>query len=200
MLALIDPQPVGLPGLCAMLAGFLMFVPLLALARRRGAKSSRPESQTKARASWIGVAIQMLGFAVVGFGPLRVLTTNSPATVAAAAGVCALMLFTILMFLTASRAMGKNWAVVARTRADHDLVTSGPFAWVRNPIYTGLFGMMLAMALAFGHWRGLVLGVPLYWIGTGIRVREEEKLLRAQFGQAYDDYAARVKRFVPGVI
>jgi protein-S-isoprenylcysteine O-methyltransferase Ste14 len=56
------------------------------------------------------------------------------------------------------------------------------------------------MALAFGHWRGLAIGVPLYWIGTAIRVREEEKLLRAQFGQAYETYAARVKRFVPGLI
>ena len=199
MLALIDPQPVGLPGLYAMLAGFVLFLALLGLARRRGAESARPESQIRARASWIGVAIQMIGFVAVGFGPLRVMTTNSPATYAQAAGVFALMLFTILMFLSASRAMGKNWAVVARTRSDHDLVTGGPFAYVRNPIYTGLFGMLLAFALGFGHWRGLILGVPLYWIGTAIRVREEEKLLRAQFGQAYGEYAARVKRFVPGL-
>lgn len=200
MLALIDPQPVGLPGLFAMLAGFVLFLALLGLARRRGTKSDRPESQTRARASWIGVAIQMIGFAVVGFGPLRVLTTNTATTFAQAAGVFALMLFTIAMFLAASRAMGKNWAVVARTRSDHDLVTGGPFAYIRNPIYTGLFGMLLAMALGFGHWRGLILGVPLYWIGTAIRVREEEKLLRAQFGEVYDEYAARVKRFVPGLI
>ena len=200
MLALIDPQPVGLPGLYTMLAGFIVFVALLGLARRRDTKSARPASQTKARASWVGVAIQMIGFAVVGMGPIRVLTANSAVTFAQAAGVFALMLFTILMFLAASRAMGKNWAVVARTRSDHDLVTGGPFAYIRNPIYTGLFGMMLAMALGFGHWRGLVVGVPLYWIGTAIRVREEEKLLRAQFGQVYDAYAARVKRFVPGLI
>jgi len=200
MLALIDPQPVGLPGLYTMLAGFIAFVALLGLARRRDTQSARPESQTKARASWIGVAIQMIGFAVVGLGPIRVLTANSAATFGQAAGVFALMLFTILMFLAASRAMGKNWAVVARTRSDHDLVTDGPFAYIRNPIYTGLFGMLLAMALGFGHWRGLILGVPLYWIGTAIRVREEEKLLRAQFGQVYDAYAARVKRFVPGLI
>ncbi|WP_163312237.1 methyltransferase family protein, partial [Enterobacter cloacae] len=74
----------------------------------------------------------------------------------------------------------------------------GPFAWIRNPIYTALFVFMLAMALGFGHWRGLIIGVPLYWIGTWMRVRREEKLLRAQFGAAYDAYAARVKRFIPG--
>ena len=46
----------------------------------------------------------------------------------------------------------------------------------------------------------LILGVPLYWIGTVLRIVEEEKLLRAQFGEAYDAYAARVKRFLPGII
>ncbi|RYY33410.1 MAG: isoprenylcysteine carboxylmethyltransferase family protein, partial [Sphingomonadales bacterium] len=74
------------------------------------------------------------------------------------------------------------------------------FAAIRHPIYTGLFAFMLAMAVAFGHWRGLILGVPLYWIGTWMRVSIEERLLRDQFGAAYDAYASRVKRFVPGLI
>jgi protein-S-isoprenylcysteine O-methyltransferase Ste14 len=200
MLALIDPRPVGLPGLFAMLAGFVLFVLALALARRREDAAPKPESETKAGSSWIGVAIQTIGFFLVGFGPLQLLTVTTPALYAEGAVVLALMLFTLGMFVSASRAMGRNWSVVARTRSDHQLVTGGPFAYVRNPIYTGLFALMLAMALAFGHWRGLIPGVPLYWIGTAIRVRDEEKLLRARFGQAYADYAARVKRFVPGVI
>jgi protein-S-isoprenylcysteine O-methyltransferase Ste14 len=41
--------------------------------------------------------------------------------------------------------------------------------------------------------------VPLYALGTWMRVAHEERLLRTQFGAAYDEYAARVKRFVPGV-
>jgi protein-S-isoprenylcysteine O-methyltransferase Ste14 len=200
MLELVDPQPVGLPGFYAIMAGFALFVIALLVARSRGEKSSKPESQTKAGSSWIGVAVQTIGFFTVGFGPSRILLSNPPIVFVEAALVFALMLFALGMFVSASRAMGKNWAIVARTRSDHQLVTNGPFAYVRNPIYIGLFGMMLAMALAFGHWRGLILGVPLYWIGTAIRVRDEEKLLRAQFGQAYADYAARVKRFVPGVI
>jgi protein-S-isoprenylcysteine O-methyltransferase Ste14 len=96
--------------------------------------------------------------------------------------------------------MGRNWAVVAQTRSDHALVTSGPFAWVRNPIYLAIFTMQLAFAVAFGHWRALIVGVPLYWLGTWLRVAQEEKLLRAQFGEAYDAYARRVKRFIPGLI
>jgi protein-S-isoprenylcysteine O-methyltransferase Ste14 len=96
--------------------------------------------------------------------------------------------------------MGRNWSLEARTREDHELIVSGPFALIRHPIYTGMFAFLLAMAIAFGHWRGLILGVPLFWIGTMMRVTREEKLLRAQFGTSYDAYAARVKRFVPGLI
>lgn len=124
----------------------------------------------------------------------------TPLAIGEAAAVLGLMALAIALFVGATRAMGRNWAIVARTRGDHELVTWGPFARIRNPIYTGLFAFLLAMALAFGHWRGLVLGVPLYWIGTWMRVRREEALLRAQFGVAYDAYAARVKRFVPGLV
>jgi protein-S-isoprenylcysteine O-methyltransferase Ste14 len=46
----------------------------------------------------------------------------------------------------------------------------------------------------------LLLALPVYALGTWLRVRVEERLLRAMFAARYDDYAARVKRFVPGVI
>jgi len=147
MLALIDPQPVGLPGLYAMLAGFVLFLALLGLARRRGAESARPESQIRARASWIGVAIQMIGFVAVGFGPLRVMTTNSPATYAQATGVFALMLFTILMFLSASRAMGipsrRGWcrptARIGRPAASPQTIS-----------FTMLYSAMACLSLSAG--------------------------------------------------
>lgn len=42
--------------------------------------------------------------------------------------------------------------------------------------------------------------MPLYWMGTWMRVAQEEKLLHARFGAAYDAYAARVKRFVPDLL
>jgi protein-S-isoprenylcysteine O-methyltransferase Ste14 len=61
----------------------------------------------------------------------------------------------------------------------------------------GLF--LLALAVSFGHLRNLVVALPLFALGTALRVGEEERLLRARFGPAYDDYAARVKRFVPGL-
>ncbi|MCW3848434.1 isoprenylcysteine carboxylmethyltransferase family protein [Sphingomonas sp. LB-2] len=202
MIGLVAPQPVGLPGFLAMATGLAAFFLSLSFARRSMGGSGGGEARAKRSAlSVLGILIQMIGFTVVGMGPLRVeLPPDSPLAIGEGAAVLALVGFTLAVFLASTRAMGRNWSLVARTREDHELVTWGPFAWVRHPIYAGLFAFMLALSLAFGHWRGLIVGVPLYWLGTGLRVVEEERLLRAQFGPAYDAYAARVKRFVPGLV
>lgn len=200
MLALVHPEPTSLLALYVMAGAFAISLASLAMARARSEKAPAV-AEKKSAASRLGVFVQMIGFAAVGFGPIVASLDPHGALAISEAGVVAvLMAFTILLFFSASRAMGKNWSIVARTREDHQLVTWGPFAAIRHPIYTGLFAFMLAMAVAFGHWRGLILGVPLYWIGTWMRVSIEERMLRGQFGAAYDAYAARVKRFVPGVI
>jgi protein-S-isoprenylcysteine O-methyltransferase Ste14 len=196
----VQPEPTSQTALGAMALGFAVFLAALFLARGRS-KAAPKVAEKRSSGSMLGVLVQVLGFAAVGFGPiLASLAPASPLALGEAAAVAALMALTIWLFFASSRAMGRNWSIVARTREDHELVTWGPFATIRHPIYTALFAYMIAMAIAFGHWRGLIVGVPLYWIGTWMRVVQEEKLLRAQFGAAYDAYAARVKRFVPGLI
>ncbi|WP_174280139.1 methyltransferase family protein, partial [Sphingomonas bacterium] len=116
-----------------------------------------------------------------------------------AAAVAALMAGTVALFVWATRAMGRNWSIAARTRADHSLVTTGPFARIRHPIYSALFLLMLALAIATGHVRLLPVAVPLFAIGTFLRIGEEERMLRELFGASYVAWAARVPRFVPGL-
>jgi protein-S-isoprenylcysteine O-methyltransferase Ste14 len=202
MIELVKPQPVGTPGLIALMAGFALFTLALLVARMRLRRDPDPGPPArKSAASLVGIAIQGVSLFIVGFGPiLAQLPPASPLAIEEGIAVGVLMAMAAGLFHASSRAMGRNWAVVAQTRSDHALVTSGPFAWVRNPIYLAIFAMQPAFAIAFGHWRGLIIGVPLYWLGTWLRVAQEEKLLRAQFGEAYDAYARRVKRFVPGII
>jgi protein-S-isoprenylcysteine O-methyltransferase Ste14 len=201
MIGLIDPQPTSAYAVVALFGSlFVWAAALLAAKGRRGAAEAEAAS-TRDSGSMLGVAIQGLGFFAVGFGPLKmVLGTPDLFAIGELIAVLVLMAGVIGLFMASSHAMGRNWAIVARTLDDHQLVTWGPFAVIRNPIYLALFIWILVMALALGHWRGLILGVPLYWIGTWIRVTREERLLRAQFGTAYDAYAARVKRFIPGLI
>ncbi len=79
-------------------------------------------------------------------------------------------------------------------------MTEGPYNIVRNPIYTGMFGMLLATGLAVSHWVGLVIALVVFAIGTFIRVRSEERLLREMFGHEFDAYAHEVPAVIPFLI
>jgi protein-S-isoprenylcysteine O-methyltransferase Ste14 len=100
---------------------------------------------------------------------------------------------------SAVRRLGKQWAYAARLVEGHKLVTEGPYRYVRNPIYTGMLGMLVATGLALQHWIQLAVGIALFAIGTLIRVRSEEKLLRAAFGKEFEDYSERVPAVLPGI-
>jgi protein-S-isoprenylcysteine O-methyltransferase Ste14 len=200
MLALVHRQPVGVPALIVLIGGLLLFFASLARTRA-GAKGGGETPAKKSSLSRLGVFIQMLGFAAAGFGPVLIaLPATSPLALGEAAAVAALMLLAFGLVTAAARAMGANWSIVARLREGHELVTAGVFAHLRHPIYTAMAAFLLALAIAFGHEFGLILAIPLFGLGTSIRIREEERLLRGEFGAAYDEYAARVKRFLPGVI
>ena len=79
------------------------------------------------------------------------------------------------------------------------LMACGPYRFVRNPIYTGMLGMLVATGLAMEHWTALIVAVILFAVGLVIRVRSEEKLLRAAFGKEFEDYAQRVPAVMPGI-
>ena len=100
---------------------------------------------------------------------------------------------------SAVRTLGKQWAVSARLVEGHRLVTDGPYSYVRNPIYTGMFGMLIATGLAMEHFIALIAAVIIFGVGMVIRVRSEERLLRDAFGQEFHDYAERVPAVLPGI-
>ena len=199
-MSLFRIDPVGLPGLAALALGFLGFFAALMAARYRAGRSEKVATARRNRASWIWIMVQGLGIAIAGYGRIDVkLDPMSAKAIVEAAATLVLMLGAVGLFHASSLTMGKNWSLVARTRTDHQLVQTGPFAVVRHPIYVALFLFMLAMAIAYGHTANLILAVPIYAVATWLRVRHEEQLLRAQFGPEYDAYATRVKRFVPGL-
>lgn len=199
MIARIAGLPVGFPGLIALALGGMLF--FVAVTRIRLTARGGGSEAGRSHISLVGIVLQMLGFAGTGFGPIRVaLPAASTASIVEALVVAGLMAGAVSLFNSAAVEMGRNWSIVARTRKDHELVTSGAFARIRNPIYSAMALFLLAFAVAFGHERNLIWGVPLFAAGTWLRVREEEKLLRESFGPAYDAYAARVKRFIPGLL
>src|SRR5262249_36967336 len=99
----------------------------------------------------------------------------------------ALELASVLFSIWARRALGRHWSGAITTKVDHELVRTGPYRWVRHPIYSGMFGLSLGTLLVAGEWRALV-GMALLIVAFGRKIRLEERHLRTVFGAAYDEY------------
>ena len=110
----------------------------------------------------------------------------------------ALTLIGLLFTVWARVYLGRNWSGLVTIKADHELVTGGPYGLVRHPIYSGIALAFLGTVLAIGQWRG-VLAIALLVIAFVHRMFVEERFMRQQFGAAYEAYAGRVRAFVPGV-
>lgn len=166
-------------------------------------KPSGPPDQKRDRGSIIGVALQGLSYGTVWSVRRQAFTAIIPNNLPMelVAGVIAIVTAggSALLIMAAVRTLGREWSVTARLVEGHKLKTSGPYAYVRHPIYTGMLGMLLATGLAISHWIGLLVAFLIFMAGTIIRVRSEEKLLREAFGEEFVNYARRVPAIVPGL-
>jgi len=100
--------------------------------------------------------------------------------------------------IRARRVLADNWSAEVQIKENHTLITAGPYAFVRHPIYTGICMALIGTWMTVGTAGGL-LGIALGFVGLWHKMTVEEQFMRAQFPDAYPQYAARVKRLVPGV-
>jgi protein-S-isoprenylcysteine O-methyltransferase Ste14 len=105
----------------------------------------------------------------------------------------------ILFAVWARRHIGANWSRFVTIKQDHELITTGPYALVRHPIYTGLLTAFLGTAIATTQLRGLI-AFALIAISLLYKLRLEEQWMRAQFGDTYADYSRRVAALVPFIL
>ncbi len=92
----------------------------------------------------------------------------------------------------------RSWRLEARIDVGHELCTRGPFGLVRHPIYLATDLLFLGTVV----WLPTVtvaLGAFVSFAAADLRARAEERLLLSVFGEAYQAYSGRVRRFVPGL-
>ena len=95
--------------------------------------------------------------------------------------------------------IGKNWSGQVTFKKDHELITRGPYKFVRHPIYTGLLTMMLGALLYFGSLLVLLLFISSA-IGFAFKFKQEEKVMIKHFGKRYQDYMKRKIDFILSII
>ncbi len=166
---------------------------------------SRAHATRRDLSSYFGMALQSVGYFVIWIFPFAL---HRPSPIASQpdwiAWTLALLSLSIAAFSAwlvnaAARRLGKQWSLAARIVEDHDLIQDGPYRFVRNPIYTGMFGMLVATGLTVSPWPPILCASAIFLIGTYIRVRIEERLLRETFGPKFEDYKKSVAALIPGL-
>lgn len=94
--------------------------------------------------------------------------------------------------------LGGLWSSGVTRKEDHKLIDSGPYAFVRHPIYAGLLVLSVALLLISGR-TFAVIGFGLVVVGLFLKARLEERFLSEELGaDVYAAYAKRVPMLVPG--
>lgn len=190
------PTPVDLTGyfigLCFVI--FVVFWTVTAFSTKR----------TVQRRGWwrLSFALILLGYFLLRLGLLQVHWVNGflwHRTLFTGIVADAITLAGLAVMLWARVILGRNWSAGVTLKKGHELVTSGPYRWVRHPIYSGL----LLMALGWAVWRGRYSGfwglavlLLIFWI----KARAEEQLMIQHFGDAYRSYKARVRALIPYIV
>ena len=92
--------------------------------------------------------------------------------------------------------LGANWSDKVALKIDHQLIRSGPYAFLRHPIYSGVLLAVAGTALAVGEWRGIVVLVVMtvnYWF----KAAREDRILSGKFGDAFEEYRRRAGFLMP---
>jgi len=101
-----------------------------------------------------------------------------------------------VLLVWASVLLGRFLMHEAAVRADHALIESGPYRFVRHPVYAGYLALLLGSSVAsLNVW--LLLIWPFSLLGILIQAASEEQLLGARFGQGYERYVGRTGRLIP---
>ncbi len=108
-----------------------------------------------------------------------------------------LALAALMLFLWIHRTLGNNLSATLKIKENHTLVTNGPYALVRHPMYTAFYLLHVAVFFLTANW---FIGVT-WFIGLSLivllRVRREEQMLIDRFGDEYRSYMGRTGRFLP---
>ena len=171
-----------------LLAGwFFWLTPFL-----RAPQSEKPAKQLDRRARW-GILLVAVAYSLLWQGHFW---ERAPHLWQVALPIAFFVLASLLSW-SGARALGRQWRIDAGLSADHQLITSGPYHFVRHPIYTSMLCIMLGTGFLITRWWQLLPALLLFIIGTEIRVRIEDRLLAAYFGERFAEYRQRGPAYIP---
>lgn len=176
---------------------FLVYWAVSAIGAKRSLGTSAWWKQSLLRGGIVVLTLAAIHFAGAGQA-LRAAQVYQARSVLLGAIGALLVLLGVGLAIFARVYLGRNWGMPMSRKAEPELVTRGPYAFVRHPIYTGIILAMLGSAIG----ESIIWALPLvlfapYFIYSA---RREEELMREQFPAQYPDYMRRTKMIVPFVL
>jgi protein-S-isoprenylcysteine O-methyltransferase Ste14 len=102
----------------------------------------------------------------------------------------------VLFAIWARWNLGQNWSAGVTIKQGHQIIRTGPYAYIRHPIYTGMLVAVIGSALTAGEYRGL-LAFAIILFGFYQKARKEEKFLAANFGEPFLEHKQHTGFFLP---
>jgi protein-S-isoprenylcysteine O-methyltransferase Ste14 len=167
-----------------------------ALCARDAKRTVRRESLGSRATNIVPLVIGVLLVALPHIPSAPFATRFLPATLATYGIGVAIVFLGLSFAVWARRHIGSNWSGTVTVKENHVLVRTGPYRWVRHPIYTGLLAAILGSAIARGELRG-VWALVLCTTAFVVKLRLEERWMRQLFGNEYDRYSAEVPALIP---
>ena len=94
--------------------------------------------------------------------------------------------------------LGRFWSPYLQLRPGHRLITEGPYARIRHPMYSAILGWMMSLGLVTANWIAFVFAA-LGALDFMLRIQGEEKMMLQQFGDEYREYMRRTWQFLPAI-
>jgi protein-S-isoprenylcysteine O-methyltransferase Ste14 len=102
----------------------------------------------------------------------------------------------LLLAIWARVHLGGNWSGTITMKVGHELIRSGPYRWVRHPIYSGVLLAALGNAVERRQVRS-IFALLLIYAGFFRKIRKEEQFMHTRFGAAYDEYRRTTGALIP---
>jgi len=166
----------------------------------RRAKRVQVVSHRRSLSEKVGLAAALLGLGIVpGFHVATGIPRAADYPARAWAVVIGAIAFVGAMwvFRRTHKALGRNWSITLEIRDRHELVSNGPYAFVRHPMYTSFLLMGIGQAFLLSNWVGGLAGLVGFAILFFLRVNEEERMMMETFGPQYRAYMEKTKRIIP---
>jgi protein-S-isoprenylcysteine O-methyltransferase Ste14 len=93
-------------------------------------------------------------------------------------------------------ALGRMYSGEVTIQKSHRLIKTGLYRYIRHPIYLGMLSSALGLSFLFRSWIGLVAMIPIV-VGLLFRIKDEEEVLRKEFGREWETYCKQSWRFIP---